>query len=177
MLRCLHRCHDPIMDKVGAHRGLIRYSTENALTAPRQNRRHITAPAHRASIHAILIVAAGVASWFSLAHRPPLKVDVIRDHNALAGSRRQQHPRTSLPCTSCRRRGAPTLSHRRHRTARHRPGQQNRGRGTAHRHPRRHDHGAGTGRRCKSGAHPSASKSAPPTGRDHLSGKASFMLP
>ena len=81
---CIDAC-DPIMDKVGAPRGLIRYSTENAL-ARHLGKKEIVAHILRPRIAlytAILIVVAGVAGWF-LAHRPPLKVDVIRDRSALA---------------------------------------------------------------------------------------------
>ena len=81
---CIDVC-DQVMDKVNLPRGLIRYSTENAL-AKHLSRKEIMAHIIRPRIllyTAILILISGLAVWF-LAHRIPLKVDIIRDRSTLA---------------------------------------------------------------------------------------------
>ena len=81
---CIDIC-DQVMDKVGLPRGLIRYSTENAL-AQHLSRKEITAHIIRPRIMlytAILVVICGLCAWF-LAHRIPLKLDIIRDRSVLA---------------------------------------------------------------------------------------------
>ncbi len=81
---CVDVC-DQVMDKVGLPRGLVRYSTENAM-AQQLERKDILAHIVRPRIllyTAILIVVCGLAAWF-LAHRIPLKVDIIRDRSVLA---------------------------------------------------------------------------------------------
>ena len=81
---CIDVC-DQVMDKVSLPRGLIRYSTENAL-AKHLSRKEIMAHIIRPRIllyTAILILISGLAVWF-LAHRIPLKVDIIRDRSTLA---------------------------------------------------------------------------------------------
>ena len=80
---CIDAC-DEVMDKVGTPRGLIRYSTENALA-----RRYT---AHDILLHllrprtllysAILLAIIAVTVW-SLATRIPLKVDILRDRSTL----------------------------------------------------------------------------------------------
>jgi cytochrome c oxidase accessory protein FixG len=81
---CIDVC-DQVMDKVGLPRGLIRYSTENAL-AKHLSRKDIVAHIIRPRIllyTAILIVITGLSAWF-LYNRVPLKVDIIRDRSTLA---------------------------------------------------------------------------------------------
>lgn len=81
---CIDAC-DPVMDKVGAPRGLIRYTTENALAkhfAPKEIVGHVLRP--RILLYAAILVGIVVASAWSLAVRVPLKVDVIRDRSVLA---------------------------------------------------------------------------------------------
>lgn len=81
---CIDVC-DQVMDKVDLPRGLIRYSTENAL-ARHLTRKEILAHIVRPRIllyTAILVLITGLATWF-LAHRIPLKVDIIRDRSTLA---------------------------------------------------------------------------------------------
>jgi cytochrome c oxidase accessory protein FixG len=81
---CIDACDD-VMDKVGLPRGLIRYSTENAL-ARRYTRRDILAHLLRPRTllySGILLVIILVSAW-SLAVRTPLKVDIIRDRSTLA---------------------------------------------------------------------------------------------
>jgi len=81
---CIDAC-DPVMDKVGKPRGLIRYTTENALErhfSPKEIVGHIMRP--RILLYTAILVAITVASIWSLATRVPLKVDVIRDRSILA---------------------------------------------------------------------------------------------
>jgi cytochrome c oxidase accessory protein FixG len=81
---CIDAC-DPVMDKVGLPRGLIRYTTENALAkhwSAREVLGHIVRP--RIIIYTTILVAITVAAAWSLATRIPLKVDVIRDRFLLA---------------------------------------------------------------------------------------------
>lgn len=81
---CVDAC-DQVMDKVGAPRGLVRYSTEAAeekhLTR-KEMLHHVLRP--RILLYtAILALIIGATAWF-MAHRIPLKVDVIRDRASLA---------------------------------------------------------------------------------------------
>jgi cytochrome c oxidase accessory protein FixG len=81
---CIDVC-DEVMDKVGYPRGLIRYSTQNAV-ANGWSQAEILKRAVRprvlvySAILGLICVAVGV----SLFMRTPLKVDVIRDRGALA---------------------------------------------------------------------------------------------
>ena len=81
---CVDVC-DQVMDKVGLPRGLVRYSTENAMAQnlPKTDIiSHIIRP--RILLYtAILVIITVLAGWF-LAHRIPLKVDIIRDRSTLA---------------------------------------------------------------------------------------------
>ncbi len=81
---CIDVC-DQVMDKVGYPRGLIRYSTENAMSrhlGRKEILQHIIRP--RILLYtAILVLIMGLTTWF-LAHRIPLKVDIIRDRATLA---------------------------------------------------------------------------------------------
>jgi len=81
---CIDVC-DQVMDKVGLPRGLVRYSTENAM-AKHQGKKEILAHIIRPRIMlytAILVFITGMAAWF-LMNRIPLKVDIIRDRSTLA---------------------------------------------------------------------------------------------
>jgi len=81
---CIDAC-DQVMDKMAFPRGLVRYSTENALNhhlSRREVLRHIVRP-RILGYGAVLVVIVGIAGWF-LAHRIPLKVDIIRDRAVLA---------------------------------------------------------------------------------------------
>lgn len=81
---CIDAC-DAVMDKVGAPKGLIRYSTENALAQHYSTKDivgHILRP--RIILYTVVLAAIMVASAWSLATRVPLKVDVIRDRATLA---------------------------------------------------------------------------------------------
>ena len=80
---CVDVCNE-VMDKLGQPRGLVRYSTENA-QARHFGRQEILAHVMRPRVlgyGAVLILVMLLAAWF-LAHRIPLKVDVIRDRNML----------------------------------------------------------------------------------------------
>ncbi|NTV69389.1 MAG: cytochrome c oxidase accessory protein CcoG [Azonexaceae bacterium] len=81
---CIDAC-DPVMDKLGLPRGLIRYTTENALAkhfTPREVIAHLIRP--RIILYTVILTAITVAATWSLAVRVPLKVDVIRDRSLLA---------------------------------------------------------------------------------------------
>ncbi|MGE5469990.1 MAG: cytochrome c oxidase accessory protein CcoG [Bacteroidota bacterium] len=81
---CIDAC-DPVMDKLGLPRGLIRYTTENALAkhlAPQEIIGHVMRP--RVLLYSVILMAITVGAAWSLATRVPLKVDIIRDRNVLA---------------------------------------------------------------------------------------------
>ena len=80
---CIDGC-DQVMDKMGYPRGLIRYSTENALKAhwtQKEIWHHMLRP--RTLVYGAILGAIVVAFAGALALRVPLKVDVIRDRGAL----------------------------------------------------------------------------------------------
>ena len=80
---CIDAC-DTVMDKVGFARGLVRYSTENALAkhyAPRDILGHLMRP--RTILYASVLMVIIVATAWSLSVRIPLKVDVLRDRSTL----------------------------------------------------------------------------------------------
>jgi polyferredoxin len=73
------------MDKMGYARGLIRFTTQNALSqgwSERDIRRHVLRP--RVLLYAAVLGSLCFALALSLATRTPLKVDVVRDRAALA---------------------------------------------------------------------------------------------
>ena len=76
---CIDGC-DQVMDKMGYPKGLIRYSTENALKShlPAQGiLKRIFRP--RVMIYSAILWAIIIAALATLYERVPLKVDVIRD--------------------------------------------------------------------------------------------------
>ena len=80
---CVDACNG-VMDKVGTPRGLILYSTENALRdglSVAAIRRRALRP--RVLIYCVLLLAIVIAFLGALTLRTPLKVDVIRDRGAL----------------------------------------------------------------------------------------------
>lgn len=80
---CIDGC-DQVMDKMGYARGLIRYSTENAVSgkyADKEITRHVLRP--RILIYSGLLVLVVMAFIGGLLMRSPLKVDVIRDRGAM----------------------------------------------------------------------------------------------
>ncbi len=81
---CIDGC-DQIMDKMGYPRGLIRYTTENAVKGKYSDQsiiRHILQP--RTLIYTVLLGTIAAAFLYSLATRVPLRVDVVRDRVALS---------------------------------------------------------------------------------------------
>ncbi|KAB2325356.1 cytochrome c oxidase accessory protein CcoG [Betaproteobacteria bacterium SCN1] len=81
---CIDGC-DQIMDKMGYPRGLIRYTTENAVKGKYPDQsiiRHILRP--RTLIYTVLLGTIAAAFLYSLATRVPLRVDVVRDRVALS---------------------------------------------------------------------------------------------
>ncbi|NHC07189.1 cytochrome c oxidase accessory protein FixG [Azonexus fungiphilus] len=81
---CIDAC-DPVMDKIGKPRGLIRYTTENALAkhfGSADVLAHIMRP--RIILYTAILALICVATAWSLATRVPLMVDVIRDRSVLS---------------------------------------------------------------------------------------------
>jgi len=81
---CIDGC-DQVMDKMGYPRGLIRYSTENALQSRLDHRaivQRVFRP--RVLVYSGILLAIGVVASTALWLRLPLKVDVIRDRGVLA---------------------------------------------------------------------------------------------
>lgn len=80
---CVDVCNS-VMDKVGLPKGLVRYSTENAVAknlGRQEILQHIVRP-RVLGYTAVLVLVTALAAWF-LATRIPLKVDVIRDRTML----------------------------------------------------------------------------------------------
>ena len=81
---CIDAC-DQVMDRMGYARGLIRYTTQNALDQglPERARwRRVLRP--RTLVYSVVLLAIVGATGWSLATRVPLRVDVLRDRGALA---------------------------------------------------------------------------------------------
>ncbi|KZZ22441.1 cytochrome c oxidase accessory protein CcoG, partial [Oleiphilus sp. HI0081] len=74
---CVDAC-DSIMDKMKYDRGLISYTTENALIGKKS---HILRP--KAIAYAVLLLGMMGAFAYSVATRVPLELDVIKDRGAL----------------------------------------------------------------------------------------------
>ena len=80
---CADAC-DQIMDKMGYDRGLVRYTTENALEQQYDKHTvlsHVMRP--RTLIYTAILSAIVIAWIAAIAMRNPLKVDVIRDRGSL----------------------------------------------------------------------------------------------
>ncbi len=73
---CIDAC-DEVMDKVGSPRGLVRYTTLNAMENLRTK---ILRP--RVAAYGLLMAGIIAAVAVSLAHRVPVAFDVLRDRNA-----------------------------------------------------------------------------------------------
>ena len=81
---CVDVC-DSVMDKMRYPRGLVRFTTQNALVqglSSRQMWRRALRP--RVLVYLVVLGALTLALGLSLAMRVPLKVDVVRDRAALA---------------------------------------------------------------------------------------------
>jgi cytochrome c oxidase accessory protein FixG len=74
---CIDACDD-VMDKMGYPRGLITYTTENAMHG---GRTHILRP--RVVVYALLLLTIMSIFAYSLSQRTTLGLDVIRDRNRL----------------------------------------------------------------------------------------------
>ncbi|MFT4178407.1 MAG: FixG Ig-like domain-containing protein [Thermomonas sp.] len=74
---CIDACNE-VMDKVGYPRGLIRYSTQNAIDG---NASRVLRP--RIIVYGLILLAL-MAGWaWGVGNRAPLIVEVLRDRNAL----------------------------------------------------------------------------------------------
>ncbi len=81
---CADVC-DEVMDKFGYERGLVKYSTENAMSGGWDKAQIIRrALRPRVLVYSAILSAIAVAVGVSLYLRVPMKVDVIRDRGALA---------------------------------------------------------------------------------------------
>jgi len=81
---CIDGC-DQVMDKMGYPKGLIRYTTQNALAKGYDTKtmwRRVLR--FRTVIYSAVLLAVASAGAVSLATRNPLKVDILRDRGALA---------------------------------------------------------------------------------------------
>ena len=74
---CVDVC-DEVMDKMGYDKGLVKYTTENAMKGR---------PAHplrpRVIVYALLLVAMTAGLIYAISQRIPLELDIIRDRAAL----------------------------------------------------------------------------------------------
>ena len=81
---CVDVC-DTVMDKMGYARGLVRYTTENAMKlhwTQSQTLRHVLRP--RVLVYSAVLVAIVLAMVLSLSLRTPFKVNVVRDRGVMA---------------------------------------------------------------------------------------------
>lgn len=81
---CADVC-DTVMDKMGYARGLVKYSTQNAISqhwTQAQTLRHVLRP--RVLIYSSILGAIVIAMLVSLSLRTPFKVDVVRDRGVMA---------------------------------------------------------------------------------------------
>jgi cytochrome c oxidase accessory protein FixG len=81
---CADVC-DTVMDKLGYARGLVKYSTQNAVSqhwTSAQTLRHVLRP--RVLVYSGILGAVVLAMVVSLVMRTPFKVDVVRDRGVLA---------------------------------------------------------------------------------------------
>ena len=81
---CADVC-DTVMDKMGYERGLVKYSTENAINqrwTHAQTLRHVLRP--RVLVYTAILGSVILAMLMSLAMRDPFRVDVERDRSILA---------------------------------------------------------------------------------------------
>jgi cytochrome c oxidase accessory protein FixG len=81
---CADVC-DTVMDKMGYEKGLIKYTTQNALSqrwTKSQTLRHVLRP--RVLVYTAILAVIVIAMLVSLALRTPFKVDVVRDRGVMA---------------------------------------------------------------------------------------------
>jgi cytochrome c oxidase accessory protein FixG len=80
---CIDGCNQ-VMDKMGYPRGLIRYSTENAITGAAPAEKPLARILRPRVIVYASVLALIVAGWgIGLSMRTPLKMNIIRDRAAL----------------------------------------------------------------------------------------------
>ena len=83
---CADVC-DTVMDKMGYARGLVKYTTENAMNqhwTKSQTLRHVLRP--RVLVYTAILGAVTIAMLVSLSLRTPFKVNVVRDRGVMARS-------------------------------------------------------------------------------------------
>jgi cytochrome c oxidase accessory protein FixG len=81
---CADVC-DTVMDKMGYARGLVRYTTENAMEkkwTQAQTLRHVLRP--RILVYTSILLGIVIAMGVSLTLRTPFKVNVVRDRGVMA---------------------------------------------------------------------------------------------
>jgi len=81
---CADVC-DTVMDKLGYAKGLVRYTTQNAMNNKwtlKQTLMRVVRP--RVLVYTSILMALVIALFTSLAMRTPFKVDVVRDRATLA---------------------------------------------------------------------------------------------
>lgn len=81
---CVDAC-DSVMDKIGAPRGLIRFTTENGMAkkwSPAQIRQRLYRP--RILIYSSILLLVIAAFFAGLMNRTPLKMNVVRDRGVMA---------------------------------------------------------------------------------------------
>ncbi len=81
---CADVC-DTVMDKMGYARGLVKYSTQNAIKnkwTQAETWKHVFRP--RVLVYTAILAAICIAMMVSLAVRTPFKVDVVRDRGVMA---------------------------------------------------------------------------------------------
>lgn len=81
---CIDAC-DEVMDKMSYPRGLIRYTTENALEkhwGRKEILGHVLRP--RIIIYTVILIAITLGLIWGIANKPDLRVNVIRDRGVLA---------------------------------------------------------------------------------------------
>ena len=74
---CIDVC-DQVMDKMGYTRGLVRYTTENAMEGLRTR---LLRP--RIIMYIVLLSALSIGLFYAVSQRVPLELDIIRDRNSL----------------------------------------------------------------------------------------------
>jgi cytochrome c oxidase accessory protein FixG len=74
---CVDVC-DEVMDKMDYPKGLVRYTTENAMEG-----KHVSILRPRVLVYATVLVLLIAGLVYGVANRVPLEMDIIRDRNAL----------------------------------------------------------------------------------------------
>jgi cytochrome c oxidase accessory protein FixG len=74
---CIDVCDD-VMEKMGYENGLVKYTTENALSG-----KHVRLMRPRVILYSLLLLLLTAGLIYGIATRVPLEVNIIRDRNAL----------------------------------------------------------------------------------------------